>query len=215
MKPISLFVLGVMTVAMSAPAQAQVYEERRTDTKDPIEKPLLAAPNAAMARNATVIKWIRNPAKSAEEEVTAADFTFEVLRPGPGRMMCYDLTGWPGERPWSVECTSSDANLPRIAQNRAFAEMGAKAQPLLGRRQTRQVGQAGLSCRAAAPEGLGSWFWPPRKTERVSCPKSGPCGITSGATARTPPSGTRLSACRASRRTKSDCRMFATRAAPG
>ena len=40
MKPISLFVLGVMTVAMSAPAQAQVYEERRTDTKDPIEKPL-------------------------------------------------------------------------------------------------------------------------------------------------------------------------------
>ena len=141
MKPISLFVLGVMTVAMSAPAQAQVYEERRTDTKDPIEKPLLAAPNAAMARDATVIKWIRNPAKSAEEEVTAADFTFEVLRPGPGRMICYDLTGWPGERPWSVECTSSDANLPRIAQNRAFAEMGAKAQPLLadGRRAGRPV----------------------------------------------------------------------------
>ena len=51
-------------------------------------------------------------------------------------MICYDLTGWPGERPWSVECTSSDANLPRIAQNRAYAEMGAKAQPLLedGRR---------------------------------------------------------------------------------
>ena len=30
-----------------------------------------------------------------------------------------------------MECTSSDANLARIAQNRAFAEMGAKAQPLL------------------------------------------------------------------------------------
>ena len=129
MKPISLFVLGVMAVAMSAPAQAQVYEERRTDTKDPIEKPLLAAPNAAMARNATVIKWNRNP--DAGEEVTAADFTFEVLRSGPGRMICYDLTGWPGERPWSVECVSSDANMARIAQNRAFAEMGAKAQPLL------------------------------------------------------------------------------------
>ena len=66
MKPTSLFVLGVMAVAMSAPAQAQVYEARRTDTTDPIEKPLLAAPNAAMARNATVIKWNRNPAKSAE-----------------------------------------------------------------------------------------------------------------------------------------------------
>ena len=46
---------------MSAPAQAQVYEERRTDTNDPIQKPLLAAPNAAMARDATVVKIIRNP----------------------------------------------------------------------------------------------------------------------------------------------------------
>jgi hypothetical protein len=38
-------------------------------------------------------------------------------------MVCYDLTGWPGERPWSVECTSSEANLPRVAQNRKFAAM--------------------------------------------------------------------------------------------
>jgi len=38
-------------------------------------------------------------------------------------MVCYDLTGWPGERPWSVECTSSEANLPRIAQNRKLAAM--------------------------------------------------------------------------------------------
>ncbi len=129
MKPISLFVLGVMAVAMSAPAQAQVEEARRIDMTDPIQKPLLAAPNSAMARNATVIKWNRNP--DAGEVVTASDFTYEVLRSGPGRMICYDLTGWPGERPWSVECTSSEANLPRIAQNRVFAEMGAKAAPTL------------------------------------------------------------------------------------
>ena len=129
MKPISLFVLGVMAVAMSAPAQAQVIEARRTDTTDPIQKPLLAAPNEAMARDATVIKWIRNP--HAGKEVTAADFTFEVLRSGPGRMVCYDLSGWPGEEKWSVECTSSEANLPRVAQNRAFAEMGAKAAPTI------------------------------------------------------------------------------------
>lgn len=130
MKLISLLVLGVMAVAMSAPAQAQVYEaRRRTETTDPIQKPLLAAPNEAMARDATVIKWIRNP--HAGEEVTAADFTFEVLRSGPSRMVCYDLSGWPGEEPWSVECTSSEANLPRVAQNRAFAEMGSKATPTL------------------------------------------------------------------------------------
>ncbi len=144
MKPISLFVLGLMAVAMSAPAQAQIYEERRHElVTDPIEKPLLAAPNVAMARDATVIKIIRNP--DAGEEVTAADFTYEVLRRGPGRMICYDLTGFPGERPWSVECTSSDANLPRIMQNRAFAEMGAKATPLLGEDDPRRAGLPILS----------------------------------------------------------------------
>jgi hypothetical protein len=124
-----MFVLGVMAVAMSASAQAQVIEARRTETTDPIQKPLLAAPNEAMARDATVIKWIRNP--NAGVEVTAADFTFEVLRSGPSRMVCYDLSGWPGEEPWSVECTSSEANLPRVAQNRAFAERGSKATPTL------------------------------------------------------------------------------------
>ena len=144
MKPIFLFVLGVMAVAMSAPAEAQIYEERRHEVvTDPIEKPLLAAPNAAMARDATVIKIIRNP--DAGEKVTAADFTYEVLRRGPGRMICYDLTGFPGERPWSVECTSSEANLPRIMQNRAFAEMGAKAAPLLGEDDPRRAGLPVLS----------------------------------------------------------------------
>src|SRR5262249_33652968 len=49
MKLMSLFVLGVMAVAMSVSAQAQ--------TTDPIAKALLAAPNAAMAKDATVIKW--------------------------------------------------------------------------------------------------------------------------------------------------------------
>ena len=105
MKPISLFVLGVLAVAMSAPAQAQ--------TTDPIKKALLAAPNEAMAKDATVIKW-------------KPDFTYEVLKKGTSRMVCYDLTGWPGERPFSVECTSSEANLPRVAQNRKFAAMGGR-----------------------------------------------------------------------------------------
>ena len=103
MKLISPFVLAVMAVAMSASAQAQ--------TTDPIKKALLAAPNAAMAKDATVIKW-------------KPDFTYEVLKKGTSRMVCYDLTGWPGERPFSVECTSSEANLPRVAQNRKLAALG-------------------------------------------------------------------------------------------
>ena len=101
MKLTSVFVLGVMAVAMSAQAQ----------TTDPIKKALLAAPNAAMARDATVIKW-------------KPDFTYEVLKKGTSLMVCYDLTGWPGERPFSVECTSTEKNLPRVAQNRKLAALG-------------------------------------------------------------------------------------------
>ena len=106
MKLISLFVIGVMAVAMSASAQAQ-----KKETTDPIQKALLAAPNAAMARDATVIKW-------------KPDFTYEVLKKGTSLMVCYDLTGWPGERPFSVECTSTEKNLPRVAQNRKLAALG-------------------------------------------------------------------------------------------
>jgi hypothetical protein len=112
MKPISLFVLGVLAVAMSASAQAQTTDPIAKETTDPIAKALLAAPNEAMAKDATVIKW-------------NSDFTYETLKKGTNRMVCYDLSGWPGERgAFSVECTSSEANLPRIAQNRKLAAMG-------------------------------------------------------------------------------------------
>ena len=102
MKFSSLLVLGVMAVAMSASAQAQ--------TTDPIKKALLAAPSEAQAKEATVVRW-------------NSDFTYEVLKKGTNRMVCYDLSGWPAERPWSTECTTSEANLPRIAQNRKIAAM--------------------------------------------------------------------------------------------
>src|SRR5881397_1119163 len=82
MKLISLFIVGVMAVAMSASAQAQTVKK---ETTDPIQKALLAAPNAAMARDATVIKW-------------KPDFTYEVLKKGTSLMVCYDLTGWPDAR---------------------------------------------------------------------------------------------------------------------
>jgi hypothetical protein len=97
---VSFPVLGALAVSTNVVAQ----------TTDPIQKALLAAPNAAMARDATVIKW-------------KPDFTYEELKKGTSRMVCYDLTGWPGERPFSVECTSSEANLPRVAQNRKLAGM--------------------------------------------------------------------------------------------
>jgi hypothetical protein len=71
-------------------------------TADPIEKPLLAAP-PQMKEGATVIKW-------------KPDFTYDTLRKGTNRMVCYDRTGQPGQQPFAIECTSI-ANLDRVAES--------------------------------------------------------------------------------------------------
>ncbi|MEP6716673.1 MAG: hypothetical protein ABJC09_13970 [Terriglobia bacterium] len=70
-----------------------------------IQKALLAAPRQ-MKDGATVIKW-------------KADFTYDTLRKGTNRMVCYDRAGQPGQQPFAVECTSI-ANLDRVAQNLKF-----------------------------------------------------------------------------------------------
>ncbi len=73
-------------------------------TPDPaIDKALLAAP-AGQARNgATVIKW-------------KSDFTYDTLRKGTNRLVCYERPVAPGGQPFSVECTSI-GNLERVAQS--------------------------------------------------------------------------------------------------
>lgn len=92
MRRILLVVLSVL--AFSANVFAQTSAE--------IEKALLAAPRQ-LQEEATVIKW-------------NADFTYETLRSGTNRLACYDRSGQPGQRPFSVECTSI-GNLDRVAQN--------------------------------------------------------------------------------------------------
>jgi hypothetical protein len=47
------------------------------------------------------------------------DQTYETLRPGTNRLVCYDQTGEPSEQPYSVQCTSV-GNLERVAQNKKF-----------------------------------------------------------------------------------------------
>jgi len=69
---------------------------------DEIEKALLAAPRQ-LKDGTTVIKW-------------KSDFTYEVLKKGTNRLVCYDRTGQPGQQPFAVECTSI-ANLERVAQS--------------------------------------------------------------------------------------------------
>ena len=76
-----------------------------------IDTPLLAAP-ANMREGATVVKW-------------KADFTYDTLKKGTNRLVCYDRSGQPGQQPFSLECTSI-ANLDRVAQNRKFAAIADK-----------------------------------------------------------------------------------------
>jgi hypothetical protein len=78
---------------------------------DPIEKALSAAPRQ-MKEGATVIKW-------------KADNTYETLRKGTNKLVCYDRAGSPGLQPFAVQCTSL-ANLDRVAQNRKFEAIADK-----------------------------------------------------------------------------------------
>ena len=92
------------TVAFSAIVLAQAPAED-------IDKALLPAPRQ-MKEGATVIKW-------------KADFTYETLRKGTNRLVCYDRTGQPGQQPFAVECTSI-ANLDRVAQSLKIEAMPDK-----------------------------------------------------------------------------------------
>jgi hypothetical protein len=92
-----MIVVGFTLLALSAGTAAQTSPE--------IEKALLAAPRQ-MRDGAMVIKW-------------KADGTYDTLRPGTNRLVCYDQSALPTEQPFSVQCTSA-GNLLRVAQNRKF-----------------------------------------------------------------------------------------------
>ena len=107
MKPITLIVLGVLAVSSG------VYAQTAADT---IERALAAAPRRAR-EGAAVIKC-------------NADYTYETLKEGTNRLVCYDRSGEPGRRPFAVQCTSV-GNLDRVAQNRRFQTKSADAEAML------------------------------------------------------------------------------------
>ena len=109
MKRLVVCLVGVAAVSTGVAAQAPA---------DAIAKALLAAP-APQREQATVISW-------------KPDFTYDTLRKGTNRLVCYDRSGQPLQQPFSVECTSI-ANLERVAQNLKFEAAGdrAKAQELV------------------------------------------------------------------------------------
>ncbi len=77
-----------------------------------VAKALLAAPLSQRLKkeDVTVIKW-------------KPDFTYDTLQKGSSDLVCYDLSGFPGHPPFTVECTSM-GNLPRVAQNLKYEAMG-------------------------------------------------------------------------------------------
>jgi hypothetical protein len=93
-----VLLVGVGALALTAGALAQT-------PAGPFDKALSAAPPQFRAE-AMVIKW-------------KPDGTYETLRPGTNRMMCYDQSGEPGEQPFSVQCTSI-GNLERVKQNKIY-----------------------------------------------------------------------------------------------
>jgi hypothetical protein len=88
--------LSVLVVSAGALAQT---------TAEIVDRALAAAPRQ-MREGAAVIKW-------------HADYTYDTLRKGTNRLVCYDRSGEPGRQPFAVQCTSV-ANLERVAQNRRF-----------------------------------------------------------------------------------------------
>jgi len=102
MKYIVLIAISMLAVSASAFAQTP---------SDDIEKALLALP-ARLRDAATVIKW-------------KSDFTYDTLKKGTSRLVCYDRSGFPEQQPFSIECTSI-ANLDRVAQNLKFEAVGDK-----------------------------------------------------------------------------------------
>ena len=90
--PMKLVIAVVIVAALSVSAFAQTSPE--------IDKALSAAP-AQMKDGATVVHW-------------KSDFTYDTLKKGTNRLVCYDRPITPGDQPFSVECTSI-ANLDRVA----------------------------------------------------------------------------------------------------
>ena len=95
MKRMFWAVVGVL--AISTPLFAQAPAD--------VETALLAAP-PNQREAATVIKWNK-------------DLTYETVKKGTSRLVCYDRSGQPGQAAFAAECTSV-ANMDRATQNMRF-----------------------------------------------------------------------------------------------
>jgi hypothetical protein len=104
MKRTVLLMLGI--AAVSATMFAQGGQPPAAAPTDPALEGALAAAPRQLKDGATVIKW-------------KSDYTYDTVRKGTNRLVCFESSGMPGQQPFSSECTSI-ANLDRVAQNLKF-----------------------------------------------------------------------------------------------
>ena len=99
---------------------------------------ILAAAPANQRAEATVIKW-------------KPDFTYDTLKKGTNRLVCYDQSGWPLQYAFSIECTSV-SNLDRVAQNYRFEAVGDRA------KRNALIQEAEADVTRVKPEFGSVWF---------------------------------------------------------
>jgi hypothetical protein len=98
--------LAAIAIAIAVPVYAQTDQEM-------IDRALLAAPANARA-NTTVVKW-------------NADGSRVAIKQGNNGLVCWDQSVWPGQRPFSVHCTT-EGSMARVDQNREFFVKAGNAQ---------------------------------------------------------------------------------------
>ena len=128
MKRIILVVVGLLTVSASANAQT---------VAETIDSVLAAAPTRARD-GAAVIKW-------------NADHTYETLKEGTNRWVCYNRADERDRPAFAVQCTSV-ANLDRVAQNRRF-----RAESVTGDEEQALVAAAEQNDTRVLPEYGSMW----------------------------------------------------------
>ena len=104
MKSAATLLLGILLLPGVALAQDHAAE---------VDRALAAAPGRARA-DATVVHW-------------NADYTYETLKQGTNRLVCYDRSSDERRAAFDVQCTSI-ANLDRVAQSRRFRVEGGDRQ---------------------------------------------------------------------------------------
>ncbi len=129
MKRIAVIVLLGAGLAVSGIVVAQPGPD--------VNPALLAAP-ASLREGATIVHF-------------KPDYTYETVRKGTNRLVCFDVSGMPGQPAFSIECTSI-ANLDRVAQNLKF-----QAEPDRARRQA-AIDATEANGTRAKPEYGSVWY---------------------------------------------------------